>query len=73
MGLQTTPSSQNNKKLITIGLAAIGILFLVYSRFENPGLTPDAISSIERLSIAFYIVIIISFVIIGIGLRGYQK
>ena len=33
----------------------------------------DAISSIERLSIVFYLLVIMSFSIIGIGLRRYQK
>ena len=45
----------------------------MYSRFENIALTPDAISSIERISIVFYILLIISFSAIGIGLRRYQK
>ena len=70
---KTTTSSQNDKKLITLGFIAIAILFLIYSRFENPSLTPDALSSIERLSVMFYVLIIISFSIIGVGLRKYQK
>ncbi len=70
---RTTTGSQNDKKLIILGFVTIGILFLIYSRFENPSLTPDAISSIERLSIMFYVLIIISFSVIGIGLRRYQK
>ena len=73
MDTKTTKGSQNNKKLIILGLISIGILFLLYSRFENAELTPDAISSIERISIAFYIVLLISFSAIGIGLRKYQK
>ena len=48
MGTKTAMGSQNDKKLIVVGLSTIGILFLIYSRFENPGLTPDAINSIER-------------------------
>ena len=73
MGIKTTTSSQNDKKLIVLGLITIGVLFLIYSRFENPCLTPDSINSIERLSIMFYVLMIISFGIIGIGLRRYQK
>ena len=73
MNTKTTTDSQNNKKLIALGLISIGILFLVYSRFENTALTPDAISSIERISIVFYILLIISFSAIGVGLRKYQK
>ena len=73
MRTKTTSSSQSDKRLVTLGLIAIGILFLIYSRFENPGLTPDAINSIERLSIVFYVLITVSFTVIGIGLRRYQK
>lgn len=73
MKLQATSGSQNDKLLIILGILSIAILFLIYSRFENPGITPDAISSIERLSIMFYILLAISFGIIGIGLRKYQK
>ena len=73
MDSKTTVGSQNNKKLIVLGLVSIGILFLVYARFENTEITPDAISSIERISVAFYIILLISFSAIGIGLRKYQK
>lgn len=73
MEKKTTASSQNDKKLIFLGLASIVILFLIYSRFESPGLTPDAINSIERIAVVFYVLTIISFGIIGIGLRKYQK
>ena len=61
MEKKTTASSQNDKKLIFLGLASIVILFLIYSRFESPGLTPDAINSIERIAVVFYVLIIISF------------
>ena len=53
MDSKTTVGSQNNKKLIVLGLVSIGILFLVYARFENTEITPDAISSNERISVAF--------------------
>ena len=61
MEKKTTAGSQNGKKLIFFGLISIGILFLIYSKFENPSLTPDAISSIERLAVVFYILLVISF------------
>ena len=73
MKLQATLGSKNDKWLILLGILSIAILFLIYSRFENPGITPDAISSIERLSIMFYILLAISFGVTGIGLRKYQK
>ncbi len=73
MKAKTAIGSQNDKKLIILGFISIIVLFLIYSRFENPGITPDAISSIERLSVTFYILLVISFGVIGIGLRKYQK
>tara|TARA_B100000029_G_scaffold15329_1_gene15753 strand:- start:2274 stop:3083 length:810 start_codon:yes stop_codon:yes gene_type:complete len=73
MKAKTAIGSQNDKKLIILGFISIIVLFLIYSRFENPGITPDAISSIERLSVTFYILLVISFGVIGVGLRKYQK
>ena len=64
MKLQATSGSQNDKRLILLGIFSIAILFLIYSRFENPGITPDAISSIERLSAMFYLLLAISFGVI---------
>ncbi len=73
MKTKTTPGSPSEKKLIVLGFISIIVLFIIYARFENPGITPDAISSIERLSISFYILLAISFGIIGMGLRRYQR
>ena len=73
MKAKTSSGSQNEKKMIVLGFISIVVLFIIYARFENPGITPDAVSSIERLSISFYILLTISFGIIGIGLRKYQR
>tara|TARA_B100001123_G_C15216815_1_gene989583 strand:- start:598 stop:1407 length:810 start_codon:yes stop_codon:yes gene_type:complete len=73
MKLQATSSNHNDRRLIVLGFLSIAILFLIYSRFENPGITPDAINSIERLGIAFYFLLTISLGVIGLGLRKYQK
>jgi len=35
------------KTLLFLGFVSIGILFLIYSRYQNPEITPEAISSIE--------------------------
>lgn len=72
MKTKTASGSQNEKKLIVLGFISIVVLFIIYARLENPGITPDAVSSIERLSISFYILLTLSFGIIGIGLRKYQ-
>ena len=73
MKTKTASGSQNEKKLIILGFISIVVLFIIYARFENPGITPDAISSIERLSVAFYILLVIAFGTIGLGLRRYQR
>ena len=57
---KTASGSHNDKKLITLGFVSIAILFIIYARFENPGITPDAIDSIESLGIAFYVLFTIS-------------
>ena len=73
MKTKTASGSQNEKKLIILGFISIIVLFIIYARFENPGITPDAISSIERLSVEFYILLVIAFGTIGLGLRRYQR
>ena len=73
MKSKTASGSHNDKKLVILGFVSIAILFIIYARFENPGITPDAIDSIERLGIAFYVLFTMSFGVIGIGLRRYQK
>lgn len=61
------------KTLLILGFVSIGILFLIYSRYQNPEITPEAISSIERLGVAFYVAILLSFSAIAIGLFKYHK
>ena len=73
MKTKTASGSKNEKKLIILGFISIIVLFIIYARFENPGITPDAISSIERLSVAFYILLVIAFGTIGLGLKRYQR
>ena len=58
MKTQTTKSGQNDKKLIIIGFISIAILFLIYVRFEYQEITPDAVQSIERLGVAYYVLIL---------------
>ena len=73
METKTAKSGQNDKKLIILGFISIGILFLIYVRFEYQEITPDAVQSIERLGVAFYVLFSISIGMIGIGLRKFQK
>ena len=73
MKTETTKGGQNDKKLIILGFISIGILFLIYVRFEYQEITPDAVQSIQRLGVAFYVLFAISVGMIGIGLRKFQK
>ena len=73
MEKETTKSGQNDKKLIILGFISIGVLFLIYFRFEYQEITPDAVQPIERLGTAFYILFVISIGMIGVGLRKLQK
>jgi len=73
MKTQTVKGGQNDKKLIILGFISIGILFLIYVRFEYQEITPDAVQSIERLGVAFYILFTISIGMIGLGLHKFQK
>ena len=41
METKTTQGGQNDKKLIILGFISIGILFLIYVRFEYQEITPD--------------------------------
>ena len=73
MEKETTKGGQNDKKLIILGFISIGVLFLIYFRFEYQEITPDAVQPIERLGTAFYILFVISIGMIGVGLRKLQK
>jgi hypothetical protein len=70
---KTAKGSQNDKRLIILGFISIGILFLIYVRLEYQEITPDAVQSIERLGVTFYILFTISIGMIGLGLRKIQK
>ena len=59
--------------MIISGLISMAILFLIYSRLQNPVLTPESISVLERVAFGFYIVLLLSFIGIGYGLYLYHK
>ena len=54
MEKQTTKSSPRGKKLVILGFISIGLLFMLYSRYQDPILlTPDAIEPIQRIAYGF--------------------
>ncbi|HXW02694.1 MAG TPA: hypothetical protein VD651_00310 [Nitrosarchaeum sp.] len=66
------PSS--GKKLIVLGFAVMALIFVIYSRYQNPELfTPDAIDAIQRIAYGFYIILLAAFGAIAYGLYMYHK
>jgi len=67
-------SRNKGKKLIVLGFVTIAIIFLIYSRYQDPELlTPSAIDSIQRIAYGFYIILAVSFGAIAFGMYRYHK
>lgn len=67
-------SANQGKKLIILGFVTIGIMFLIYGRYQDPELlTPSAIDSIIRMAYGFYILLIVSFGAIAFGMYRYHR
>ena len=73
MEKQTTKTSQKGKELIILGFVSIAILFLIYTSVQNQEITPNAVSAIERVAIGFYVILMMAFGAIAIGLYRYHK
>lgn len=73
MKKQMNTTIRKGKSLIILGFLVIGILFLIYARTASLGLTPEAISVIEKVALIFYIILILSIGAIAIGLYRYHK
>jgi len=65
--------SRDGRLLIAIGFASIAILLLIYARLGNSEITPAAVSSIERLGIAFYFLLILALGAIAYGFFQYHR
>ncbi|HYL66786.1 MAG TPA: hypothetical protein VEU72_06495 [Nitrosopumilaceae archaeon] len=61
------------RTLIIVGLVAIAVSFLVYARNDAISVTPAAMPSLERLAIATYVILFMSFGAIGWGLYRFYK
>ncbi|EIJ64940.1 putative membrane protein [Candidatus Nitrosopumilus salaria BD31] len=66
--------ASRGKKLIVLGFVTIGILFLMFNRYQDPELiTPSAIDTIQRIAYGFYITLVVSFGAIAFGIYRYHK
>lgn len=71
---QSSTNSNRGKLLIVLGFSVIGILFLLYGRYQDPELlTPSAFDSIQRIAYGFYITLIAAFGAIALGLYRFQR
>ena len=62
------------KKMIILGFTIIGVLFVLYGRYQDPELlTPSAIDTIQRIAYGFYITLVAAFGAIAIGIFRYNK
>lgn len=65
---------KKGKKMIILGFIIIGVLFVLYGRYQDPELfTPSAIDSIQRIAYGFYITLVAAFGAIVIGIFRYHK
>jgi len=66
--------SQSGKKLIILGFVSIAILFLIYSRYQDPELiTPEAYEPIQRIAYGFYIIFLACLGAITYGLYIFHR
>jgi len=61
------------KSLIILSAVSISILFIVYSRIQNPSLSPDSIDGMMRMGIIFYVALLMSFGAIAFGIYKFHK
>jgi len=61
------------KLLIIGGFVSISALFFIYSKIQNPSLTPEVIVIFERIAALFYIVLLMAFGAIAYGLYQFHK
>ncbi|QLH08840.1 hypothetical protein [Candidatus Nitrosotenuis sp. DW1] len=66
-------TGHDGRLLITLGFASIGILFLIYARLGGTTVTPDAVSAIERIGMAFYVMLLVALGAIAYGMYQYHK
>lgn len=74
MEKKSIKQTKSGRKLIILGFITIGILFLLYSRYQDPELiTPDAFDAIQRISYGFYVILIACFGAITYGLYIFHR
>jgi len=72
--MEQTGLIKKGKRMIVLGFVIIGVLFVLYGRYQDPELmTPSAIDTIQRIAYGFYITLVAAFGAIAIGIFRYHK
>jgi len=65
---------KSGQKLMVLGFVSIAILFIIYSRYQDPQLiTPEAFNSIQRIAYGFYIILLACLGGITYGLYIFHR
>ena len=71
---ESVKRTKSGKKLMILGFVSIAILFLMYSRYQDPEIiTPEAFDSIQRIAYGFYIVLLACLGAITYGLYIFHR
>ena len=71
---ESVNKTKSGRKLIIIGFVSIAILFLLYSRYQDPELiTPAAFDSIQRIAYGFYVILLACLGAITYGLYIFHR
>jgi len=74
MKKDSVSSSKSGRKLMILGFVSMAILFLIYSRYQDPELiTPAALEPIQRIAFGFYIILLVCFGAITYGLYIFHR
>ena len=74
METQEIRNNQSGKKLIVLGFVVIAVLFIMYSRYQDPELImPNTLDSIQRLANGFYIILLAALASITFGIYQFHK
>ena len=71
---EKTGAGSGGWRLIAAGFAGIAILFVAYSRYQDPELlTPGSLEPLVRLAYAFYVLLLLALGAIAYGAHSYQE
>ena len=64
---------QSYRAMIIVGFLSIGASFLIYTRYDYAAVTQEMAPSLERVAVAMYVVLFMSFGAIAYGLYKFYK